>query len=313
LTAETFLHVAVGVIQRDDRVLLSRRALQVHQGGKWEFPGGKLESGEDITTALRRELQEELGIIPLRYRPLIKVPHCYPEHTVLLDVWQISEFSGEPAGREGQPIEWVPIDRLADFAFPAANRPIVQAVQLPPYIAITPEGSQHDSELGTRIMHLTSAGYLVHLRLPGLDAGSYTRVVASLFREVPGAMSRVVLTSCAEEVVEYGAAGLHLDRHKLMSATASSIGQVNCSASCHNLEEMRQAESIGLRYVFLSPVLPTQTHPGAETLGWALFEELVAQVALPVYALGGMQTGLLEDSWQRGAQGVAGIRGFWSA
>ena len=124
------VHVAVGVIlDKDDRILLSRRADDAHQGGLWEFPGGKVEAGETLFEALARELFEELHIIIEASEPLIEVVHDYSDKAVFLDVHVVREFSGEPQGREGQPLAWATSTELADYAFPAANEPIVEAVR----------------------------------------------------------------------------------------------------------------------------------------------------------------------------------------
>ena len=123
------VHVAVGVIvDPSRRVLLSKRAADSHQGGLWEFPGGKVEPGESLQRALARELQEELGIRVLRTSPLLEVRHDYGDKRVLLDVHVVWEFNGEARGREGQPLNWVTLDALEHYAFPAANAPIVAAV-----------------------------------------------------------------------------------------------------------------------------------------------------------------------------------------
>lgn len=124
------VHVAVAVIlDADGRILLSRRAADSHQGGLWEFPGGKVESGESLSQAMTRELAEELGITIGPLQPLLQVNHDYQDKAVLLDVHLVREFRGEPRGLEGQPLAWVEADALADYDFPAANLPIVRAVQ----------------------------------------------------------------------------------------------------------------------------------------------------------------------------------------
>jgi 8-oxo-dGTP diphosphatase len=124
------LHVAVGVIIDDrDRVLISRRAEDSHQGGLWEFPGGKVESGESLGDALARELREELDIQIAGSEPLLEVRHDYSDKAVLLDVHLVRSFSGQPRALENQPLAWVTSDGLSDYRFPAANAPIVQAVQ----------------------------------------------------------------------------------------------------------------------------------------------------------------------------------------
>jgi len=124
------LHVAVAVIlDPRRRILLTRRHADSHQGGLWEFPGGKVEAGESLADALARELAEELDIRPGRTTPLLEVRHDYGDKAVLLDVHVVWEFSGEPQPLEGQPMAWVGVQDLAGYDFPAANVPIVDAVQ----------------------------------------------------------------------------------------------------------------------------------------------------------------------------------------
>lgn len=120
------VHVAVGVVyDRDGQILISKRHTDSHQGGLWEFPGGKLEEAETVADALRRELLEELGIHIGSIRPLLEVVHDYSDKSVLLDVWVVENFAGEARGREGQPLRWVLPETLYQYQFPAANQAIV--------------------------------------------------------------------------------------------------------------------------------------------------------------------------------------------
>ena len=124
------VHVAAAVIRgADGRVLIAKRPQDKHQGGLWEFPGGKVEPGESVESALRRELQEELGIDIRQARPLIQVRHDYPDKQVLLDIWKVTRFLGEPFGKEGQECRWVPLAELHNYQFPDANGPIVARLQ----------------------------------------------------------------------------------------------------------------------------------------------------------------------------------------
>ena len=126
---QIFLQVVVGIVAgADGTVLITRRSDDVHQGGLWEFPGGKVEHGESAIEALGRELHEELGIMLRAAEPLLQVDHTYPDRRVLLDVWRVTDFRGEPHGREGQPLVWVSPDEMEHFAFPAADAPIVAAL-----------------------------------------------------------------------------------------------------------------------------------------------------------------------------------------
>ncbi|WOJ98382.1 8-oxo-dGTP diphosphatase MutT [Congregibacter brevis] len=123
------VHVAVAVILGDDeQVLLTQRHADSHQGGLWEFPGGKLESGESLSGALLRELREELGIEVSAHHALLRIEHDYGDKRVLLDVHCVTEFEGEPSPCEGQPMRWVGVSELGDYAFPEANGAIVRAL-----------------------------------------------------------------------------------------------------------------------------------------------------------------------------------------
>lgn len=124
------LHVAVGVIlDVDQRILITRRAAHSHQGGLWEFPGGKVEAGESVQCALARELREELGIEIGAVTPLLEVQHDYSDKGVLLDVWLVREFSGTASPCEGQPLLWVDYQELQSYRFPEANSAIVEALK----------------------------------------------------------------------------------------------------------------------------------------------------------------------------------------
>ena len=123
------VHVAVGVVlDSGGKVLISRRADDSHQGGLWEFPGGKVERGESLAMALARELREELGIEIGRTSPLLEIRHDYGDKCVLLDVHVVWDFSGEARGLEDQPLVWVAPAELERYRFPAANEPIIGAL-----------------------------------------------------------------------------------------------------------------------------------------------------------------------------------------
>ncbi|MBT7312638.1 MAG: 8-oxo-dGTP diphosphatase MutT [Halieaceae bacterium] len=118
--------VAVGIlIDPQGRVLITRRAPQTHQGGLWEFPGGKVEPGETIVDALARELKEELGVTVLISEPFMTLDHDYGDQCVCLAVHRVTSWRGEPSGMEGQPLAWEQPANLTDWPFPAANQPIL--------------------------------------------------------------------------------------------------------------------------------------------------------------------------------------------
>ena len=124
------IHVAVGVLSDGaDCVLLARRQKGSHLEGYWEFPGGKVESGETVQVALARELNEELGVMIGETSPLMTLHHDYGEKQVLLDVHRVISWTGEPFGAEGQPIAWVSASALENYKVPVANAEIMIRVK----------------------------------------------------------------------------------------------------------------------------------------------------------------------------------------
>lgn len=120
------IRVVAAVILRDNQVLIAKRPLDKHKGGYWEFPGGKIEAHETPEAALTRELAEELDIRINQCQSFSEVEFDYPEKTVSLKFFLVTEFKGEPQGLEGQAIRWVSVQDLANYQFPEANQSVVE-------------------------------------------------------------------------------------------------------------------------------------------------------------------------------------------
>ncbi|WPC04273.1 Nudix family hydrolase [Pseudomonas benzenivorans] len=308
------VHVAAAVIRAaDGRVLLARRGEDQHQGGLWEFPGGKVEAGEAVQTALARELEEELGIRPTAARPLIQVRHDYPDKQVLLDVWEVSAFAGEPHGAEGQPLAWVAPRQLDDYEFPAANRPIVAAARLPERYLITPDGLQPSELLRGVRAALDNGIRLLQLRAPAMFDAQY-RDLAVDVQGLCAGRAQLMLKGPLEWLGDFPAAGWHVTSAQLRQLAAAGRplpAQRWLAASCHGAEELALAAQLEVDFVTLSPLQATASHPEAPPLGWARARELLQGFDRPAYLLGGVGPADVERAWQAGAQGVAGIRAFW--
>ena len=124
------VNVAVAIIvNARGQILLSKRAANTHQGGLWEFPGGKCEPKESFAEALKREIDEELGLEVLASQPIMEIAHDYGDKQVLLGVRRVDRFLGEPRAREGQPLRWVTREQLRCYEFPAANKPILEYLE----------------------------------------------------------------------------------------------------------------------------------------------------------------------------------------
>lgn len=124
------IDVAVGVVcNPQQQILISRRAAHQHQGNRWEFPGGKVDAGESVSSALIRELDEELGVLVQGYDSLCTIDFNYPDKLVRLHVFWVDEFSGDIHSREGQEWQWAQASGLSAFEFPDANTPILEAIE----------------------------------------------------------------------------------------------------------------------------------------------------------------------------------------
>ena len=310
-----YVHVAVAAIfDAQGRVLVSRRPVTAHQGGLWEFPGGKLETGETVQAGLERECREELGILIKSSRPLIRIFHDYVDLSVLLDVRRVDDFAGEAEGREGQPIKWVPVNDLRELAFPVANQPIIKSVGLPDCYLVTPDPEQGSAAFMHSFEQVIARGVsLVQLRAKQLPVREY-RQLATLMLDCCGRTgTRLLLNAPPALVMDIGAHGVHLTSDRLMALSERPLtADYLVAASCHTLEQVQYAGTLGLDFVVVAPVRETRTHPGAAPLGFTGLQRLTESASLPVYALGGMQTGDLETAFRHGAQGIAAIRGLWA-
>lgn len=305
------VRVAVGVIvDCDGRVLVALRPAQAHQGGLWEFPGGKCEPGESVEDALSRELLEEVGIEVLQQHSFCVIRHDYGDKEVLLDVRMVEAFTGDAFGIEGQPVRWVDIATLDPHQFPAANRSIITRLQLPEAIAITGHSASEDDFFSRFDILLQNTPSIIQLRAPELSPALFA---ARLERILPLCRERGVKLILNTDITNMALAdGLHLSARALMAATKRPIRtELLLGASCHTQQELQHAETIGVDYVFLSPVMVTSSHPKQPPIGWDGFQNLVNCTALPAYALGGMRRDDISRAVSHGAAGIAAISAFW--
>lgn len=316
------VHVAVGVIvgrhggasaEEHCAILIAKRPDKTHQGGLWEFPGGKVEGSETLFDALKRELQEELAIEVIATEPLIKIRHDYGDKVVLLDVHKVTEFSGQPKGNEGQPIKWVAPSCLHEYEFPAANHPIITAINLPQRLVITGKFTELSDFLARTESALQKGIRMVQLRL---QKSEIVPILLGSVAELCNCYSAKLTINTSPQVFAdlsaYSNLGLHLNSSQLLSCNTRPVSNsILLGASCHTESDIKQAEKIGVNYICLSPVKATNSHPDQEGMGWDRFRSLVDNATIPVYALGGMTEADLAVSLENGAQGIAAISEWW--
>jgi 8-oxo-dGTP diphosphatase len=338
------VEVSAAVLQRPDgSFLLAQRPADKIWAGYWEFPGGKIEPGETAHHALVRELREELGIEVQTAYPWLTRVFTYPHATVRLNFFRVSEWSGELHPHEGQQFAWQAsptpalMEHLAIRLSPhadkslviprrereliggnisvspvlPANAPIIRALEVPTLYAISNAAELGvEPFLGRLQARLDTGLQLVQLREKHLSHDELHALALRMVAMMHPYGAKLIVNADVELARGIGADGVQL--------TAAQVASLDerpdvpwCGASCHSAEELRRAEALGCDFALLSPVLPTQSHPGEPTLGWEKFTECVSGSTIPVYALGGLSNDDMHTAWQRGAHGIALLRQAW--
>ena len=306
----TPLHVVAGVIYNsENKVLITCRPEHVHQGGLWEFPGGKVEQGETALEALNRELHEEIDITVQQARPLIRITHAYPDKTILLDIWQIEKWQGKPYGCEGQEMAWCSLNDLKNKQFPVADIPIIKAIQLPTQYLITPE--PQDKKFFYQLESCLDSGIkLVQLRAKKLSELDYCHHAERALILCDRYQAKLLTNSSLKTAISVGTDGVNLNSKRLFT-DLEIPNNLLVAASCHSLAEIDQANKLKLDFIAVSPVHVTTSHPDSSPLGWQQFFQLTESANCPVFALGGMKISDIEIATAHGAQGIAAISGLW--
>ena len=305
--------VAAAVIEQPDgRFLLGRRPAGTAYAGYWEFPGGKLEAGETPHDALVRELQEELGIRVVEAHPWITREHVYEHAHVRLHFFRVTAWQGELQPLQHDALSWQTPGELDVAPLLPANAPILAALTLPGFYAISQAAELGVSEQLLRLERALQRGLrLVQLREPGLPAERRHALALAMQTLCARYGARLMINGELALAQACGAAGLHLPARELMRLAARPDLPL-VAASCHDAAELAQAQRLGLDFVVLGPVQATASHPGVAGMGWESFAALIDGYSLPVYALGGLSRADEALARAAGAQGVAALRAAWA-
>lgn len=303
--------VAAVLQQPDGRFLLAQRPPGKAYAGYWEFPGGKIEDDETPAAALSRELHEELGIGVISAYPWLIREFDYPHAAVRLNFFRVRAWSGELQGREAQAFAWQRLDAIDVAPLLPANGPILKALGIPETYGITGFAATEYAQALNRIEGALQQGLRL-IQVRGIDwpAELFERYVTDVVARAHACGARVLINADIALAQRSGADGVHLTARQLCDSTSRPDFAL-VGASCHNAGELRKAEELGVDFAVLGPVLPTPTHPDAVLLGWAGLQQLVMNAQIPVFALGGLQSGDREQALVSGAHGLAMVRGAW--
>ncbi len=310
--AEKIVDVAAAVVQRSDgSFLLAQRPVGKVYAGYWEFPGGKIEAGETPAAALKRELEEELGITALRVYPWLTRVFEYPHATVRLHFQRVVRWRGEPQSKEAQAFVWQQPGNLHVEPMLPANSAVLKALQLPAQYAITNATALGEKEALARLESALRLGLkLVQVREKAFDDVRLLTFAQQVVARCHEHGARALVNADVALAEAIGADGVHLPATRLLT-TDVRPDLPWCAASCHDRREIEKAERLGLDFIVLGPVKTTASHPDAPALGWQRFRSLAKDTSIPVFALGGLLSSDLEDAWRNGAHGVAMLRGAW--
>jgi 8-oxo-dGTP diphosphatase len=304
--------VAVAVLIRPDgEALLAQRPASKVYSGYWEFPGGKIEPGEPVVEALKREIREELGVQIERAYPWITRVFVYPHATVRLHFHRVYGWQGEPRALEHQAIAWQRPDAVDVAPLLPANGPVLRGLSLPSEYAITRAGELGEREFFARLEPRLRGGLkLVQVREKALPRDAVREIALRVLALARNFGAKVLINSDVSLAREIRADGVHLTAAQL-HGTRPDVPW--CGASCHSREELRRAEALEVDFAVLGPVRETPSHPDSTPLGWDRFREIAAGTAIPVYALGGVMPRDLEQARSCGAHGLAMVRGAWDS
>lgn len=306
------VEVAAAVILRSDGAfLLGRRPSGSFYAGYWEFPGGKIESGETPYDALLRELHEELGIRVTRATPWIVREFVYEHAHVRLHFFRVLAWTGELCDLQHDALVWQAPDNVEVAPLLPANAPVLAALNLPDFYAITHAGEIGiEAQLGALRAALERGLRLVQIREPALPPEPFLAFIQAAVDICHRHGACVLVNGDFELARQSGADGVHLTAARLMKQESRPDFPL-VAASCHDAMELNQAARLGLDFVVLGPIKETASHPGVLGIGWDCLAKMLENYPLPVFALGGLNQEDLQKACQAGAQGIAAIRAAW--
>jgi 8-oxo-dGTP diphosphatase len=304
--------VAAVLQQSDGRFLLAQRPQGKVYAGYWEFPGGKVEDGESPAAALSRELHEELGIDVISAYPWLIREFDYPHAAVRLHFFRVRAWRGELQSREAQAFAWQRLEAISVEPLLPANGPILKALGVPETYGITGfTPAEYPQALKNIESALQRGLRLIQVRGKDWPAELFARYTTDIVVRARSSGARVLVNADIALAQRSCADGVHLTAQQLLECTQ----RPDCAlvgASCHNAEELRRAEALGVDFAVLGPVLPTPTHPDAVLLGWTGLQQLALDARIPVFALGGLRLADREQALVSGAHGLAMVRGAWT-
>ena len=306
--------IAIGVVKNNTgQYLVAKRNAGVHLENYWEFPGGKVEQYESFKIALRRELQEEIGIQPCRMQKFFEFRHKYDDRSLHFQVFKIVTYDLAVRSCDGQQLKWVEKHQLENINMPLANRAIVTALKLPKSYMIADYTAIGAKDFISVIQTKLEAGIkIVQLRAHELCETEYIELAQKVFALCEQHKAKMICNCELDWLEQFFTHGVHLTSSRLVEVCKREIRDQYFSASCHTPAEVELANQLQVQCILVGPVHNTASHPTAECIEWEGFSRLCNLANMPVYALGGVPESETLLAIAHGAQGIAGISAFVS-
>lgn len=303
-TAPNIMEVSAGIFLKKDKALLTKRLSSQPWPGYWEFPGGKLEQGETLQGCLKREIFEEIGVVITAFSRWITREFKQDNKTIKITFFKITKWDGEIQNKEVEDHLWIDLSskHYPDKMLPK-NLYIVRALKLPPFYLISNFYENNNFFINNSVFE---EDFMIQLREPCLSE----YLLKKLYKKLKVDFKKNILVNSRHVNFLSQKNGIHYTENDLKNIKSIDKKIIN-SASVHNIAGLKKAESIGLDFVVLSPVLKTRSHPKAKPMGWRIFKEMANQSSIPVYPLGGLTVSDLNTSLDCGGVGIGSQRSIW--
>ncbi len=307
--------MAVGILKNSDgKYLLGKRLNSQSWSGWWEFPGGKLESGESSSEALKREIFEELGVVIKKYRKWTTRKVIEKNKITTLYFFLVTSWDGMVEGIEGQELKWVNLKTYNSTKILPPNQMIHNALKndLPDIYAITNlKEISSDNFFQVLKRQVNNGLRLIQIREKNLEATELQDLIMRIKTILQYSNVRILINSSISLAYKYQLDGVHLNS-KQLHELKHFPKDLLVGVSCHSKKDLEMAEEKKADFAVLGSVKNTLTHPNFKTIGWEKFNKLVGNSSLAIYSIGGMRINDISSSFENGAIGIASQRAIWA-
>ena len=273
-----------------------------------------MESNENPSEALKREIYEELGVAINKYRQWTTRRVIEKNKITILYFFLITSWTGMVEGREGQELQWVDLKTYNAKKVLPPNQVIHHALKndLPDIYAITNFQETPSDNFFQSLKRQVDYGLrLIQIREKNLTATELEALITRIKITLKHTNVRIIINSSISLAYKYQLDGVHLNS-KQLNELKYFPKDLLVGVSCHSEKDLEVAEEKKADFAVLGSVKETLTHPNLEPIGWKKFNKLVDNSNIPIYSIGGMTNDDIPLSFNFGAIGIASQRAIWT-